>query len=209
MAVLELNDIVQLRLYCNAAPQGSINVRHYQVTEVNNGSSSDAAAATAFATLFAPLMKNVISDQTEYGGLQVQIVHPVRRVEVTNITGAGNGVLTGDLLPPAVSGLITLRGDRSGRRFRSRMYAPFPSEAESGVAAAPSAGYLLKLRDLANALLQVQIIGAGLDKCTLTPVVTPRTYLTTERLTSAVVRVNWATQRRRSFINRNDNPGPP
>lgn len=197
-------DFVQLRVYCSAGNQVAVNVFHYYCEGISGGSASDTAFAAAVADALPGLYKDVMSEHARYEGIQVQIIAPVRRPEVSNITGNAVGAVTGDLMPPQTCGLLSLRTGVASRSKRGRLYIPFPPETRNGSDGKPSLTQLGDYGDLADFFTTEIVAGTLPDTATLTPVVLSRVNGTPENIDTILVRSAWATQRRRSFLRKPD-----
>jgi hypothetical protein len=153
-------------------------------------------------------MKAAINENAVYYGLRLtQAVMPPTNPKMAQFAAAdGAGTTTGDMLPPQVAGLIKVTTGVAGRRFRGRMYIPFPSESDSVVEGAPNAGYLAKVQPIITELATSPIITVGGSTVTYDYGLYPRPYTAFQwkEITGGLFRTRWATQRRRSFINRGD-----
>src|SRR3546814_8120191 len=78
------------------------------------------------------------------------------------IYNQGQGLfLGGDLLPGQVCGMVTKLTAAAGRRFRGRVYVPFPLETDNdGIV--PSAAYVARINPVA--LAQISQITAGVAR---------------------------------------------
>lgn len=206
---LLLSDVIQIRTFCSAGPQNGINVFSYQVTGVVGGGVTDQDVANALSTRVAPLFTDYFTPAVFYNGLRAQVIRPGLKPFVTSTNGAGTGLIVSDILPPQTALLLSLRTNVAGPRGRGRIYLPFWNEGQSDVNGIPTAGALAFATAWSNGMMAVITVLVGANTVTLTPVVVSRTPPETQiAVSSVVIRTRWATQRRRSLINRADVLGP-
>jgi len=203
---LLVNDILAVRFYSNMAQQYSVNVRHYRVFSINAGVPTDFDVAVRMDAIFAPVFKALQSQGSSYYGTSAQVIGPIKRPPESTTSSTGPGDEVSDPLPPQVCGLISLRTALAGPKNRGRLFIPFPPETDSGTGARPDIDYLANANALLSELLLTQTLINSGRSVTITPVLYHRELGTTDPLTSGLVRNNWATQRRRSFVNRPDVP---
>lgn len=204
-----LGDVYAVRLFTALGDQAAVNVRHYRVTTQQGTGATDAEIAAAMALIYPPAMKNMLVSAANYHGLNVQKIFPLPpTVAVPSSVGAGPGLDTSEPLPRQVSGIITLRTAFAGRRYRGRIYIPFPGELANDPNGVPSVAYVTGLVALANLVLPPVVAGAGGNTSTLTSVLFHRDTNTTDAITNAVAQSKWATQRRRGSYGRPNIPGP-
>jgi len=204
MANVVPGSILRHVVICTNTPQQSANVRHWRVVSVGATPRSEQYVCDSLSQTFAAYYKLCMPILATYRGSTLQTVNPALTVPVSSILGRGAGSVGGDTLPPQVAGLISFKTAFAGRAFRGRMYIPFPSETDNTVAGIPSAAYLINLQNLGNAFASTLLVGPGGDQVTLEPVLYRAAPLQVTTITSAMARPAWATQRRRSFINRGD-----
>jgi hypothetical protein len=78
---------------------------------------------------------------------------------------------------------------------------PFPNAAENDADLTPIAGYVARLNSLAAVLISFQTT-AGVNNCTLVPILWNRTLSEATDITNGVGKKLWATQRRRGDFGR-------
>jgi hypothetical protein len=212
-------DIYCCRFWSKLGDQAACNVRYYLlVSHAGNGASQDAVAAAIDAEVATDL-KPLMSSAAEYLGSTTQRVWPTPPTVASFLqTARGFGAVTGDPLPKQVSGLIMLRTEFAGRKYRGRMYVPFPGEADNDATTKPSAGYQARLVTLGNSLVADVNAGAAPDTSVLQPGLPGRTKTPVpgdpDRFTYPLngtfvpfidnfgLRTIWATQRRRGDFGR-------
>jgi len=205
MALVVVGNVVQLRCACQLGSQISINVRHFRVSAISGTGVADDILAGLLDAAVAPFYKALLPTTATYLGSGVQIIRPLPpQIEQVSLGAAGAGTVAGDPLPPATSGLVSLRTNTATRKGRGRVYVPFPSESDNGVTAAPSAGYITRMDNLMTVFVGTTAYGTPPNTSTLIGVVYNRLAGTTIDLTGIRSRSNWAQQRRRSFLRRSD-----
>lgn len=201
-----LNDIVQCRIvtYTTAGSnQIGVNVRHYKCTAVSGTGPTPAQVASALNLLVATHYKTMMSVSAAYRGVGAAIIWPLssQTIEYADVSSAGAGTVAGDMLPSQISGLISLYNGSPGRHGRGRTYVPFPSEASSDASGLPSSTYQAGLGNIATDLTS-NIIVAGGNGGTLTPISWWRSAHTGIPWVTTISRNRWATQRRRGAFGR-------
>jgi hypothetical protein len=203
--VLAVNDVLRVRWVHQQGAQMAVNVRHYVVTSTTGTSATDADAASRFNTLTAALFKALMTVNSVYRGVGVQVIDPGPPfVEQTDITSAGGGTVVGDALPPQVAGLIKFTTAFAGRSGRGFMYPPFPGEADNGAGAIPAAGYVTNLTALKNAMIATVTVGVLPNTATLTPILWNGALAAARTVNGGVARAFWSQQKRRSFLRKGD-----
>jgi hypothetical protein len=205
--LLALNDIVEAKFFNRDAAQNGICVLHYKVTAVAGGSLTDQQVCNALSTQAAPLFQAIQSGVTSYVGCRLQKVTPGPvPIAVNSTNGAGAGTGAGSALGAQLAILITKRTDLAGRANRGRTYLPFCSTNMSSAAGNISAAGLAAAAAFAASMFASITVSVGAASVTLQPVIYHRATQTNVPITSLVVRGEFATQRRRSLINRGDQP---
>lgn len=199
-----VNDIVEVRFFCSAGSQYSINTRHFRCVAITGTSATEADLASDMAVDLAAGFKALLSLHARFEGLAVQIIRPTRRPAIVDVSQADVGEAAGDLLPTQTAGLIKFYSNVANRHGRGRMYFPFGGEGDNEPTGKPSDDYVSRLDTLGNDLLDVRVPGAAPNTATLDPVVYDRVSHATIDLIGYVPRTLWATQRRRSFLNGGD-----
>lgn len=198
--------IVRVAWYVQLNAFRACTTRHYRVTAVTNGGPGLNVAAARFWTVYSPLILACLNQQSELQGVTIaNAATPATIIEGWTLGPGvfGNGSL--EPLPPAVSGLIRLRGDRRQQPNWGRVYMPFPGEGDNALSAVPSAGYLTSLQAVANQLLLATtasdtspIPPFPVRSVTFRACLLPSTAGRPNLLTQATAVSAWATQRRRS-----------
>lgn len=205
--LLALNDVVEAKFFNRDQAQTGINVLHYKVTAVAGGSLTDQQVVDSLSTTAAPLYKGLMSGTTSYSGARLQRVTPLPMpVAVSSTNGAGAGTAGGTPQSSQTALLITKRTALAGRANRGRTYLPFLSiNFISGIGEV-NAGGIAAATAYANGMFATITVVVGGASVSLQPVIFQRATLTNVPITSLVIRAAYATQRRRSFINRGDAP---
>lgn len=208
MAVMVTNNIWKATWVWQLAEQVGMTSMHYRISVIT-GTPQGQELADQLAFLADPHCKALVANLATYKGVMVQrqSPKPVSLFEFAN-SGAGPGTGGPEPLPRQVSGLIATKTAFGGRRFRGRMYVPFPSETVSNSAVgSPTAGYVTALQTFANIVCNTISEAAGPNTWDAFPVIFDRTTLGFTDITGRVARPHWATQRRRgSFGSANVSP---
>lgn len=206
---LAANMILELKFFTKKGVQSGINVRHYNVNSVAGGAMTDQQLCDAMSTTAAPLYKNYLTNGASYTGLRTQIISPLPvAAAVISTNGAGGGTIAGEDLPTAATLLLSLRTNLAGRANRGRVYLPFWSETHNSATGSPTAAAITLATNWANGLIATLNVVVGGVTVNISPVVWQRGPRTSTFVQSTVIRTEWATQRRRSLINRPDTLGP-
>lgn len=207
--IIPVGTTLEFKSFCKVGSQQGINVSHFVVTAVAGGTMSDQTIVNSMDASVAPLYKAWLPTVGSYLGSRLQAILPApASVPVISTTGAGAGSVASDPLPPAVSMLGYRKTAFAGRRYRGRLYLPFWCETHNGVNGSPSGGAIatgLNLIQFLNSSIAVVNAGVTLN---MKPVLLNRPSGTTTDILTYGTRSEWATQRRRSLINRGDSFGP-
>jgi hypothetical protein len=198
-----INDVYQVSVYCTIADQVAVNVQHW-IAGANTGAGcSDAQIASGFDVLYAPLYASVITAAAQYYGVKVQKIFPLPvSIPVFSKLNTQPGILGPNCVSKQTSGIITLRTALAGRKFRGRMYVPFPSSSNVTVNGQPNAGYMTALTNLAASQVVVQNFGGGGNTTPFTRAIYHRATHTFDRVLLVEPRPLFATQRRRGDYGR-------
>jgi hypothetical protein len=207
--ILKIGDILEAKIFCSNGQQQGINVLHYRVKSFTGAAYSDAAFADKMSQSAAPLYKVYLPTACRYEGVRAQVIFPlpVQAAQVST-NSAGFGTVIADPLPSQASFLVKKNTALAGRRFRGRMYLPFWGESMSDATGRPTGPANTAALDIATLLLTEQTWGVFPDQVVLTPVLWSREFSDYQAVTGVVLRAAWATQRRRSLINKGDTIGP-
>jgi len=206
---IAVNDVIQMKFFCNDTRQNGINVVGYLCTGLTVPGVTDQNIADAMSTNIAPLYRAYLNIGHAYAGAKAQIIRPVIRPYVTTVLGNGIGTQVGDQLPTQVAFLLSPRTAIAGRRGRGRTYLPFWSELYNNGTSSPTAAAITAATNWSNQIFATVNVTVGPSTATLVPVIVGRGPIPTNTpVTHVVVRVQWATQRRRSLITKSDVLGP-
>jgi len=211
MANIVLNDVLNVTYGCSMGPQNGLNRIQYVVGSTVGPVLSDQAWATVLSTTVAAGYKNYLNVNARFLGLRLQKVFPgIAPPGVSATAGTGVGTIAGDPLPTQVAMLFTKRTPVGGKVGRGRVYLPFWSESDNDIAGKPTALALGNGNALANQILNPMTLISGASSVTINPCLAKKSngWLPLQ-LDGYVQRQNWATQRRRSQINRGDSVFPP
>jgi len=204
---MAVGDILQATFVTVAGSQAGLNVRHYRSIATVGGSVGVDQFANALFDDFDTAYITLMSAQATFNGVLVQKIFPLPMgMPAMSAQAPLVGLITGDLLPRQVAGLISLRTDFAGRRFRGRVYVPFSGENASELDSSPTAAYLAGLSTLAQQFLQQVTVIQGAATETIAPVIWHRDLQTTDFIRTAMIHDAWATQRRRGSFGRPNLP---
>lgn len=206
---LSVGEVYRITIACRCRNQNGLNIKYFEVSDVGpmGGTVDDLAGAIlGWVEVEYP---DVMSDQAEVWGVRAVRVFPPLATQPEGVAYADGvpGEQTGDLMSTQTSGLIKLSTGEAGRSNRGRAYIPFPAEVNNTVEGKPDLLYRVGLQEIANRFIALQTITAdgltrgnfGIHKFT-----TAGSQF--KAFSANSVRPDWATQRRRSQINRTDLP---
>jgi len=203
--VLQSGDVVRVAIFCKMASQVSVNVRYWRAGPSVGSSATDQDFAEHLDAAIAPNYKPCLNNNAEYLGVKAQVISPFPKAIVE--TNANQGVGTGgaSAMSTQTAGLVKLLTADAGRNGRGRIYIPFPSEEDNEPNGRPGAAYLAALDTVGNDFITTYTVDPTMaDPTLLTPVLWSVSTLTHKFLTGKALRQDWATQRRRSQINKSD-----
>lgn len=200
--VVNVGDIIEVRTFCRATDQVGINVFHYRCSGVNGQVTLGMVAANLGASL-PSRYKALMSNNAVYDGLDVvRIVPGPRTQNAWSTDGAGAGIVTGDVLPRQVAGVITKLTAFKGRRYRGRFYLAFPCEADSDMTGIPNANYMAALGLLATQFEQLLAPVSGANNAVFIPIVYHRFPGDFTDIVRCRANQKWGTQRKRGSYGR-------
>lgn len=206
MAIIPaVNDIIQIAYYCRTNDgQNQVNVRNYRVSAVaGTGADILSIAAALDTNLVDELLAILPTVHTYLGSV-------TRRVGLNKTQGfvyeenSAAGLAAGDPLPSQVAGLIKIRASEGPPRVRGRFYVPSGVESHNDSSGRPTEGWVDLATDIGDKLTLPVTAGGGGNTATLVPILYNRTANTYAAVDGHTVRTFWATQKRRSEINRGD-----
>jgi len=195
---------VEVKLFSTNTTQVAINRLNYLVTaQTGTGSTLEAMLSQLAASITADY-KAFMSSSARYLGMTGQIVANGSSILIPNADGAGDGERGEALLPPQTAGLITVRTAQPGRIGRGRIYLPWQGTADQGDDGKPTNAQLARFELWAAQMTLPVVVGAGGNTVTVRYGVSDAGHARFFPMNDFTVRRAWATQRRRSFINRAD-----
>lgn len=206
---MPIGDLLQVRMVCVCGEQTALNIRHYVITAIAGVERTRLQIVQDMDNAYAPLYKALMSNEAQYRGMDIKRLAPgVPTVSDATAANNGAGTLVSDVLPRQVCGVIGLKTALAGRKYRGRVYVPFPSESVSSVLGTPTAGHVTALGNLSAQLTAAFNSTQGLNTTTLAPVLlhkgSPPSW---DNLTTGIVRGRFGTQRRRGSYGQ-PNPVP-
>jgi hypothetical protein len=119
-------DILRTRFFCSAGDQGSVNTIYWQVTAVLGDPTTDLNAAEALDNRMGPFFRALMPSTAEYDGVTCQVVRtPAVTAQVAR-AAAGAGTGGAIAMPRQVTSLVSFLTENAGRKYRGRVYLPFP-----------------------------------------------------------------------------------
>jgi len=209
VADVSIGSIYRVVFKSRMGGQNGINVKYLSPSLAVGGGLTELQFANVLQNEWATLVSVLMSDQASAVSTTIQKTNPLpAAAAVTSTVAATVGTLGGDPLPPQTAGLIKLTTALAGRSGRGRLYVPFPSENVNTAAGVPSAGYIVNLGALGDNFVGLKTAGVGGDGVQYRWGLKPSFLepLVLRPFVGQVPRVAWATQRRRSFVNRGDAP---
>lgn len=204
---LVVNDILKLRIGYYFSPQAGYTVLHYRIASITGGTSVDQQVL--LDTFEAPRVascKALLSAAATFIGMGLQRISPgTPPVEAVQTGNTGIGSVAGDAYARQVTGMVTKRTLFAGRRYRGRVYFPFPGEASGQADATPIAQYIADLAAWSDLFLVTQaLVPPGIANLQLQPCLWHRDIGLVTDVSDYIVRDKWATQKRRGSYGKED-----
>jgi hypothetical protein len=124
--VLTNGDLVRVRFWCTAGDQAAVNTMYWRVVAHLGTPVTDLDFAINFDEIMGSFYKAMMPSSVSYNGCEAG------KVEVPALTmqiargAAGAGTLGAIALPRQICSVVSFRTANSGRRYRGRVYLPFP-----------------------------------------------------------------------------------
>jgi hypothetical protein len=206
-----VGDIFRVAMYSRwNQTQNQVNVQYYKVRAINGTSPSDfnliPAMSSWAAAIYRPLLPTICTfDGVKAGRVTVPPMQPTTTTE-----GAGVGQKVGDALAPQLSVLIKIMpGGGVPSRTHGRLYFPSGTEVDEGTDGRPTFAALQAYVAAGYSLLTMtNLVGGAATTATLDHVIRRKVAGAYVYFLSTTIsaRSSFATQRRRSAINRGDMP---
>lgn len=204
---MPVNDVYEVTTVCYGQGQNQLNVTHYRLSSITGIEPTMAQKAAKMGAVWSAVLKAMMANTVTYKGLKFSRVEPTPTAAIIDLSGAGVGAIAGDDLPPQISGLVSLRASSAPPRVRGRFYCPQTTEVHNDTLGVPTVPYQGLMSTVGTTLTSTSTVTPGPNQCTLVPVIYRRApFHTWYDIDQAIVRLQWATQRRRSAINRGDAP---
>lgn len=205
---MALNDIWLVRVVNSLLLTGqnrvvAFNLLHYRVFAETGSGATAANVAAAMEGPLAPVYRAIFDSETFHLGVLATKIFPFPSGATAGNTGlAGGGTRApGEKQPSMNSGIITKRTALAGRKFRGRVYIPFPLEDDNTATGQTSVLYGSLLLGIADALIAPRTAGSGGNTADLQPCIYHGPVGAPPRFTdctSMVTRIYWGTQRKRN-----------
>lgn len=203
MALIEVGDVYRINFVTRFTEQYGQNARSFVVNAIDQ-QMTDIGLANALEAVFAPLYKAVLTATSEYAGLKMWKVGTPPGIPIIQISLSGAGTVLGNVSPPQVSVLASLRGQVGGRRGMGRIYFPFVPDSFVDQNSKLNPGNVLIYDALALAMTNEDDYTFGGATATLSWGHVLPGSATFDVWQTVRIREALATQRRRSFINHGD-----
>lgn len=211
MALLAVNDLVEMRVVCQLADQISVNVWHYEcsaVTPVGPDPGITTANCAAFwSDAFEADYRNCMPTTASFYGCGVRTLLPVVSLEDGNNTFANPGVEIDTPLPGYTCGILAKLTGIGGRAFRGRAYIPFPYAGSLDAAGKPSLTYRTRMAGIGAVYLAGSLVTNGTGSTAQLDPVLRHSDNTTTAIVSMSSRLNWGQMHSRGGYGR-PNPLP-
>jgi len=210
---LVANDLLRCRFWCVATDQAAVNTVYYKVLSATGDPTTDLNAADELDSFMGPFYKALMPSSVSYQGCTVQIVRTPPLTPIVGRAEAGAGTLGTIAMPRQVTSLVSFKTAFSGRRYRGRVFLPFPpvgSAQTDGIMTAAYAtlvaqwsaqlasisGFDNSLTTPTGSVFAVQVIPHFLKKGEVGPELPP------SQVTQVAPGELFATQRRRGSLGR-------
>ena len=199
--VLLTNLVRSNQFFLAAGGRYAIIVRHWRCTGQNGTGGTVEEFANALNSRFAGLWENLLDSAASYEKCSGQIIdlatnHPTSLAAENSPQTPETGVVTGEIMPGQVAGVVTLQTSFPGKSYRGRLYMPFASEDDS-VNGKPGTTYKTNLGTMAGSFIGNFLFGSGGNESIVTSCVYSVTNHVATTIQSLVVRPFWGTQRKR------------
>jgi hypothetical protein len=198
-------DIVEVRIWSSdVGGQAAVNTVHYGVDSVGSPAATDQDLANILEANIATAWKATLWDSATFNGLQVRILaRSPLPVGVFANAHAGVGTNGANGFPSQVAGLIQWQTRFTGRRFRGRIYMPFPATGNATSAGQPDNTQLALYVTAGNLLLAMTGLSVGGRTAALHLALAHKTNpVTATQIQSLTVSSKYGTQRKRGAFGR-------
>lgn len=209
-------DIVKALVYCRAGQQVSVNRLIFRAFAKTGVGITLEDFASNFKGDVASLYKVWMSATSEIEGVRAQVIRPVLGPHVSTPFGIVVGTAPGSALPPQVAVDMQLKTANVGKMNRGRQYLPFWDDSFLLAGGFLTVAGVTAASNYLSFLLGPIVYGAGVDTQRFELVIDSKGSIKTvpptpphvNVVTSGTIIRNFATQRRRSAINKGDSFGP-
>ena len=199
------NDVISVKYICSSKPANenvslAINQMHYNAFSKVGLGATEQEVADGFSQALSLRYGLLFNPTSKFEGVIVQRVHPLPLgAQFKSTVGNQIGARPFETLPFQVCGALTKLTPFGGRKYRGRVYVPFPTEDDQTAANEPSANYLNLILALGGELIASRVIGA-INVTSFQAVLfhggTPPNHITA--ITGIQNRLYWTSQRRRN-----------
>jgi len=210
MANIVLNGKYRVTTFTrHVAGQNQLNSHVFEVVGLVGVNILEQDAFDGLAIKLRDAYKLIIPASSTFQGMKWAIEAIIPVAEGVSVVTGGAGVGVNDPLPPQTSPLVSWRSSGAPAGVRGRTYLPSTTEPDSSTQGELSAGLIASIDTWANTVKAFLAVPAGVGKTVdwtrriRRNVAGTITYFP---ITTHITRSRFATQRRRSGINRADAP---
>lgn len=209
--VIPTGELIRVRFWVQDGDQAAVNTIYYLTTGANTGGLTDQEACDSLQIQYNPLYVAVLNNNAEWRGVQMQIVTEPPLIPVFNNSNPLVGTAGAIALPKQTCSLVQYQSNFAGRKYRGRIYIPFPASADTSLDGKPSASYLTRLLDIQTQLANTSFLNdtGGTKFIAVQQVIPhflrkgdPGPELPPTAVASWTISSRWATQRRRGAFGR-------
>lgn len=200
-----INEVFELAFICRLGTQNIVNVVHMQCTNVVGVSPTDKEIVDRFSSDMSGKYKDIFSNLCRYEGARMRAIKPNPREAVVSTVGNGPGNHASESLPGQACGLIAWTTGVASRMARGRTYLPPPAEDNNVSSGMPDALARQNITSWGVALSTPWTISpaAGVS-ASFKLCIYSRKLASPFHVIAFTTRLAYATQRRRSQVNRPD-----
>lgn len=201
----------QFRFYSPAASQLALNNIYWHVISTSGPPPTDLDFATNLWTGVSPSYQVLTTDDTTIQSVLVQRIKPLPKTFplIFNNNAPVKGAAGAFAAPKNVAGVITLMTQFAGRKYRGRIYVPFPdTSAFDPNSGKPKTAYINSLNNLANIFVGSRSMGgSGGGTVAMQPTVLHRKDMSDDLVVAARANPKWGSIHRRGDYGK-INPAP-
>jgi len=142
---LSIDDLVRIRFWCTATDQAAVNTLYFKVVAASGTPVTDLDAAINMDAIMGPFYVAQMPSSVAYNGCEAtKVVKPALSSQIAR-GEAGAGTDGTVALPRQVTSLVHFLTANAGRRYRGRVYPPFPPSTAAELDGTMTAAYAVKI----------------------------------------------------------------